>query len=149
MAHKGTFRPQNPEKYRGNPSLIIYRSSWERNFMEWCDTNEAVIWWNSEENRIPYYDPVSKKRRMYYPDFLLARRCYDGIIREDLVEVKPSRQVKGPPVNPRKKTRGWLNEVYMYTTNMAKWQAASEWCEDRGYNFRLLIEKDVKQWKML
>jgi len=117
--------------------------------MEWCDTNEAVIWWNSEENRIPYYDPVSKKRRMYYPDFLLARRCYDGIIREDLVEVKPSRQVKGPPVNPRKKTRGWLNEVYMYTTNMAKWQAASEWCEDRGYNFRLLTEKDVKQWKML
>ena len=93
---QGKFRPKNPEKYRGDAGNILYRSSWELKFMEWCDLRKEVLWWQSEEKRIPYYDPVTKRRRTYYPDFLLARECHDGIIRETLVEVKPARQVRGP-----------------------------------------------------
>ena len=112
--------------------------------MEWCDSNEKVLWWQSEEKRIPYYDPIAKRRRTYYPDFLLARECHDGIIRETLVEVKPARQVKGPSQNPRRRSKAWLKEVYQYTTNMAKWKAAAEWCEDRGIDFQLITEKELK-----
>ncbi len=144
MTLKGKFRPQNPDKYKGDPGMILYRSSWELKFMQWCDSNDKVLWWQSEEKRIPYYDPIAKRRRTYYPDFLLARECHDGIIRETLVEVKPARQVKGPSQNPRRRSKAWLKEVYQYTTNMAKWKAAAEWCEDRGIDFQLITEKDLK-----
>lgn len=144
MTLKGKFRPQNPDKYKGDPGMILYRSSWELKFMQWCDSNDKVLWWQSEEKRIPYYDPIAKRRRTYYPDFLLARECHDGIIRETLVEVKPARQVKGPSQNPRRRSKAWLKEVYQYTTNMAKWKAAAEWCEDRGIDFQLITEKELK-----
>ena len=144
---KGKFRPKNPEKYRGNAGNILYRSSWELEFMKWCDTREEVLWWQSEEKRIPYFDPVTNKRRMYYPDFYLERLCSDGIKRKTLVEVKPARQVDGPPVKPKRRTKSWVAEVHTYVTNQAKWKAAKEWCEDEGSDFQLLTEKDVKQWK--
>ena len=140
---KGKFRPKNPEKYRGNAGEIIYRSSWEMKFCDWCDKNEKVEWWQSEEKRIRYYDPVQKKWRTYFPDFYLG---YRG--REELVEVKPWRQVKGPPENPKRKSKAWVNEVQTYVTNQAKWKAAMEWCEDRGSNFRLITEKDEPKWMM-
>ena len=141
---KGKFRPDNPEKYLGDVGLILYRSSWEFKFMRWCDTREDIIAWNSEETRVRYYDPVAKRTRTYYPDFYIRRQRPDGIIIEELVEVKPARQVKGPPVNPKRKTRAWLNEVYTYATNTAKWKAASEFCEDRGWNFRIITENEIK-----
>ena len=143
---KGKFRPTQPEKYRGNAGEIYYRSSWELQFMNWADKNDRVLWWQSEEKRIPYYDPVQKKRRIYYPDFYLARKCHDGVIRSTLVEVKPQKQITGPKQNPKRKSRAWLNEVYTYATNTAKWKAAAEWCEDMGSDFVLLSEKQIKAW---
>ena len=142
--HKGKFRPNHPEKYRGDAGNIIYRSSWEWKFMDWCDKNPSIVSWCSEEVRVRYYDPVQKKTRTYYPDFYVKVKRHDGIIMEELVEVKPAKQVKGPPVNPKRKTRGWLNEVYTYATNQAKWKAAAEWCENRGMNFRVITEKELK-----
>ena len=143
---KGKFRPTQPDKYRGNAGEIYYRSSWELQFMNWADKNDKVLWWQSEEKRIPYYDPVQKKRRIYYPDFYLAYKSSDGIIRETLVEVKPQKQVKGPAVNPKRRTKRSLQEVYTYTTHQAKWKAAMEWCEDNGANFQLITEKELGRW---
>ena len=34
MAYKGPFRPRNPEKYKGDPTGIIYRSRWELMVMQ-------------------------------------------------------------------------------------------------------------------
>ena len=143
---QGKFRPRHPEKYLGNYGNILYRSSWELKFMQWCDQSEQIVAWQSEERRVPYYDPVAKKRRTYYPDFYIRYRRNDGIIVEELVEVKPAKQVKGPPQNPKRRTKAWLNEVRTYVTNQAKWKAAAEYCEDRGYNFRLITEKEIKPW---
>ena len=111
--------------------------------MKWCDAKEEVEWWQSEETRVPYYDPVQKKRRTYYPDFRLAIRKSDGILHEELIEVKPRRQVEGPPVKPKRRTKSWLQEVYTYATNKAKWEAAALFCEDRGMNFRIITEKEL------
>ena len=43
MAYKGKFTPKNPQKYKGNPKNIIYRSSWERRFMSYCDKTKEVL----------------------------------------------------------------------------------------------------------
>ena len=111
--------------------------------MKWADTCESVLWWQSEETRVPYYDPVTKRRRTYFPDFRLAVLKSDGIVYEELIEVKPKRQVVGPPTNPKRRTRSWLNEVYTYATNQAKWKAAANFCEDRGMNFRIITEQEL------
>lgn len=144
---QGKFRPRKPEKYKGNAGNIFYRSSWEYAFCKWCDNNDSVLCWQSEERRIRYYDPVAKKNRTYFPDFYVKYKNKDGLIIEEIIEVKPERQVKGPPQNPKRRTRSWMNEVQTYVTNQAKWKAAGEWCEDRGMNFRLLTEANTKEFK--
>ena len=142
---QGKFKPKNPKKYKGNPTNIIYRSSWEQEFMKWCDSNENVIWWQSEEKRIPYYDPVAQKHRFYYPDFYLLFQRSDGSQVLELVEVKPARQTK-PPKKPKKQTKAWVEEVKTYITNKAKWEAATDWCEDHRSNFRLITERELKMY---
>ena len=97
----------------------------------------------SEERRIPYYDPVARKNRVYFPDFYVKYKRRDGIIVEELVEVKPQKQIDGPPVNPKRRTQNWLREVHTYVTNQAKWKAAAEYCENRGMNFRLVSEHNL------
>jgi len=37
--YKGKFKVKNPQKYKGNPSNIIYRSLMELRFMKWCDSS--------------------------------------------------------------------------------------------------------------
>ena len=44
MANKGKFKPKNPKKYNGNPSKIVYRSTWEAIFMNYFDQNDNIIW---------------------------------------------------------------------------------------------------------
>ena len=143
---KGKYRPINPEKYSGNPMLIEHRSSWEREFMKWCDTNDKVTKWSSEEKAIWYYDPVSKKKRRYFPDFIVQYEKANGLKYEEVIEIKPHRQVVGPPQNPKRRTQAWIREVMTFMTNQAKWRAATTWAEERGMSFRLLTEKDVPGW---
>jgi len=140
---KGKFRPKNPEKYKGDPANIIYRSSWERIFMNWCDTKDGVISWQSEEKCLWYDDPVSKKKRRYFPDFIIKYENNKGMVMTEMIEIKPHKQVVGPPVNPKRKTKSWVYEVQTYATNQAKWKAARRICEDRGWNFRIVTEKEL------
>ena len=144
---KGRFKPNNPHKYNGDPSDIWYRSTWERDVMLWLDDRKDVLWWMSEERAIWYRNPVTKKNARYFPDFII---CYqrDGVVREEMIEVKPARQVKGPNPNPKRRTKSWINEVKTYAINQAKWKAAETYCEDRGWNFRLLTEENgPSRWR--
>ena len=59
---KGKFKPKNPQKYKGNPTNIIFRSSWERDVMSWLDTKKDVIWWQSEEKCFGYMDETTNKQ---------------------------------------------------------------------------------------
>lgn len=141
---QGKFRPRNPEKYKGDYTNILYRSSWERAFMNWCDTNQGVKRWASEELAVWYTDPVAKKKRRYFPDFIVEYERKDGVMVKEMVEVKPSRQVEGPNPNPKRRTEGWVREVMAYATNQAKWKAARRYCENQGMNFRIVTEKELK-----
>ena len=61
MSYKGKFRPKNPNKYKGNPSNIIYRSLLERRMMVYLDKNPEIEHWASEELPIRYYSPIDKR----------------------------------------------------------------------------------------
>ena len=140
---KGTFRPKNPEKYKGDYTNILYRSSWERIFMNWCDTNPNIKRWQSEEKAIWYYNPVQKKNCRYFPDFIVEYERKDGITMQEMVEIKPYRQVIGPPENPKRRTKSWVASVMTYMVNQAKWKAARKYCENKGMNFRIVTEKEL------
>ena len=68
---KSLYRPSFPKKYKGDTSNIICRSSWERKFCQYCDLNESILEWGSEEFWIPYRSPVDNKTHRYFPDFII------------------------------------------------------------------------------
>jgi len=141
--HQGRFNPQNPEKYKGDYTNIIYRSSWEVDFMRRCDRNSNILEWGSEEFFIPYYDPTTNKVRRYFPDFIIKVQENDGSIKKYIIEVKPERQTK-PPVPGKKKKQTLINEALTYEKNCAKWSAAKEWCEDRMLEFKIITERELR-----
>lgn len=141
MAYHGKFRPNNPQKYDGDPTNIVYRSSLELRFMQYLDSNANVLKWQSEEFFIPYYDPSSKRARRYFVDFLVVTKTPTGQMTQ-LIEIKPLKQTV-PPKVPAKRTRRFISEVLTYGTNQAKWKAAEEYCLDRGWKFKIITEKDL------
>ena len=141
MAYSGKFKPRNPKKYRGDSSAIVYRSSWEARCMNYFDLNENIIFWASEEVIVPYRDPFGKKRR-YYPDFIIRVKTKDGSTKTIMIEVKPENQ-KNAPKKQSRKTKKYINEVVTYATNQAKWEAAKDYCADRGWEFQVITEIDM------
>ena len=140
MSYKGRYTPTNPKKYKGNPSRIIYRSLWERKFMIYCDTNNSVLEWGSEEIIIPYLSPWDGRIHRYFPDFYIKIKQKNGSIKRMIIEIKPKRQCKPPTKNPKMKTRRWFKEVKTWGINEAKWKSATKWCEDQDMEFKILNE---------
>jgi len=140
MAYRGKYLPSNPKKYVGNPSQVIYRSLWERKLMVYCDTHDKVIEWGSEEIIIPYMSPWDGKLHRYFPDFYMKVKQANGNIKRFIIEVKPKYQCQSPPTAPKRKTKRWFNDVKNWTINQAKWKSASEYCLDKGMEFKILTE---------
>lgn len=110
--------------------------------MKWCDYNPSVLEWGSETIIIPYKSPVDNKVHRYFVDFYVKVKDREGKITKYLVEIKPEKYTK-PPDIPQRKTRRFLEEVFTYGTNQAKWKAANEFCKDRGMKFLVLTEADL------
>jgi hypothetical protein len=142
MSYKGKYQPINPKKYKGDPTNIVYRSLWERTFMKYCDTNENILEWFSEEIAVPYRSPIDNKIHRYFPDFYIKVKESNGSIKKYLIEIKPKKQTV-EPIPQKRKTKGYIYEVYEYAKNQAKWKAAEEFCKDRGYEFKILTEQDL------
>ena len=142
MSYKGRYQPNNPLKYKGNFRNIIYRSLWELKFMKYCDSNPNILEWGSEEFCLPYRSPLDNKVHRYFPDFYIKVKENTGQIKKYIIEVKPKRQCMEPKPQ-KKKTRTYIYEVREYAKNQAKWKAAEEYCLDRGYEFKVLTEKEL------
>ena len=142
MSYKGRYQPNNPLKYKGNFRNIIYRSLWELKFMKYCDSNPNILEWGSEEFCLPYRSPLDNKVHRYFPDFYIKVKENTGKIKKYIIEVKPQRQCIEPKPQ-KKKTRTYIYEVREYAKNQAKWKAAEEYCLDRGYEFKILTEKEL------
>jgi len=142
MSYKGKYKPKNPKKYLGDPTKVIYRSLWERRFMVFCDNNDSVLGWGSEEVVVPYKSPIDNKRHRYYVDFIVEIRNKKGFKEVTLIEVKPKAQCK-PPEKKSKPSRRYLREVARWGVNSAKWEAATEFAENRGWKFKILTEDEL------
>ena len=110
--------------------------------MNWLDQNESIIEWGSEEIVIPYRSPVDNKIHRYFPDFYVKVKQKDDIIKVMILEIKPQKQTQPPPKR-KKVTKQYINEVVTWGVNEAKWKAATEFCLDRGWQFKVLTEKDL------
>ena len=140
---QGKFKPKNPEKYKGDPTRIIYRSSYEYKMLEFCDLNETVLEYRSEEVAIPYISPLDGRYHRYFPDIIIKYKDSKGNIRKALIEIKPQKDLIEPEKNPKRKTKSWVYKVKTWAVNQAKFAAAREWCKDRGYEFRIFTEKEL------
>ena len=142
MAYKGRYKPNHPEKYIGNPTNIIYRSLLERRFMVYCDKNSSILEWGSEEVIVPYKSPVDNRMHRYFVDFIVKLKNKDGIKETLLIEVKPKKQCSAPK-KPKKKTRRYLTEIKTWGVNNAKWKAATEYAENKGWKFIIMTDETL------
>ena len=140
-SYKGLYKPTNPKKYVGNANQIVYRSLLERRFMRYCDLNEDITHWASEELPVKYFSPLDKKYHRYFPDFII--KTIHG--KKYMIEIKPSRQCKKPKPS-RKKTKSFMRESFEYIKNQAKWNAAKQYCDDTGMEFKIITEKELGQY---
>lgn len=112
---------------------IIYRSSYEFKFIMWLENSDKVSRWGSECIKIPYLW-VDGTTHSYYPDYFVEMA--DGT--KMLVEIKPHNQTQKP-----------MNEncwgAKEYAKNMCKWKAAQEFCQKKGFIFKVLTEKTINQ----
>lgn len=136
--YKGTFTPKNPNKYRGDNTNIVYRSSWERAVFKWLDSNSSIEWWNSEEVVITYICATDNKQHRYFID--IAFRTTNG--KTYLIEIKPSKQTKPPKV--QKRTKKSIQEQLTYAKNQSKWNAALAFAKNNNCVFQVWTEETLR-----
>lgn len=133
---QGKFQLLNPQKYVGNKTPT-YRSSWEFTFMTFCDNNPSVLQWASEAVHINYRNPLTGKNTIYVPDFLMTYIDTSSKQHAELIEVKPLKEtsLQEAGKSPRAQAAAILN--------MAKWEAARQWCKAHNLTFRVITENDI------
>ena len=139
MSYKGFFKPKNPSKYKGDPTKIFYRSSWESRLMTYLDDHPNIIQWCSEEFSIPYRSPIDGKMHRYFPDFWVKKKIDERHVEIMVIEVKPRSQTIQPKIQ-RNLNRRYLNEVKTWGINSAKWVAAESFCKDKNWKFMIFDE---------
>lgn len=136
---QGYYRLKNPDKYIGkNKDKIRFMSSWEHKFHEFLDSNVNVIAWGSECIIIPYIKPTDNQVHRYFPDYYIKYKDKYNQVVEEIIEIKPSKQLQNSAD---------LMEALLFSINTAKWKAAQVFCEQKGYKFRILTERDLFKGK--
>jgi len=136
---QGIFIPNNKDKFIGERA--VYRSGLELKFFRFCDNNPNVLRWGSENIKIPYHNPLTKRTHRYHIDNYVVIKEGDTITKY-CVEVKPYKQTK-PPTTKYRKQEHLIYEQKQYVTNQAKWAAARKYCESHKYKFIILTEKEI------
>lgn len=131
----GEFIPTNPKKYIGTYP-IMYRSSWEKEFMKYLDRNPNVLQWASESISIPYLNPLDNKVKNYIPDFYVKYRDKRGNTRAEIIEIKPKSETFLKEAKSKKDQVALLINSY-------KWKAAQIFCKKNGMKFRVLTEEEM------
>lgn len=111
--------------------------------MRYLDLHSDVITWSSEEVIVPYRSPVDNRIHRYFVDMFARIKQADGSYVDLLIEVKPRSQCQ-PPVKKLKKTRRYISEAMTWSVNAAKWAAAKQYAEARGWRFVVMTEKEIQ-----
>lgn len=139
MAYRGKFNPKNLGKYDGDFRRIEYRSLWERQVFRWCDDNNAIVRWSSEEVIVPYRCKTDNRMHRYFVDLKITFANGDTY----LVEIKPKKETLEPKKRARA-SKGYLTEVLKYVKNMSKWESANEYARQRDWKFEVWTEETIK-----
>ena len=133
---QGLYEVKNSQKYVGKHKPK-YRSGWELTFMTFCDNNASVMYWASEAISIPYRSPLDGKIHQYIPDFFVMYQNKYGHKIAEIVEIKPKKQslIESRTASARDRA--------VVAVNHAKWQAATAYCKQQGYTFRVITEDDL------
>ena len=118
------------------PQIIIWRSSWEKRFCEWCDSNSAIYRCGSEIVKILYFNVLTGKQSFYTPDFYVELLDNNKQIQKYLIEIKPRKEAA------LESTSNGYDKL-MVAKNVKKWQAAIEFCKKRGITFKVLTENEL------
>jgi hypothetical protein len=118
------------ESQRDKP--IIYRSSYEWRFINWCEHNENVRSWGSECLCIPYV--LGNSHHRYYPDFVVEMVTGEVWV----VEIKPKSQTEKPKSQSNYAWEQWLK-------NKEKWRAATTYCSLHNYKFKIFTENVINR----
>ena len=110
--------------------------------MRYFDDHPDVLEWASEELVIPYVSPLDNRVHRYFPDFWIKMRDITGKICVRVIEIKPEKQTK-PPVVQKKRTKKYITEVATWGINTKKWEAARNYCMERGWSFHIMTEKEL------
>lgn len=142
MAYRGKFKPKNINKYRGDPTKVVYRSLWERQVFRYLDTHSNVEWWQSEELVIPYRYAVDNKVHRYFVDIVVK---FNNRPKPLVIEIKPKKETTPPklPASGRK-TKRYINEALTYQKNIDKWAAAEKYCTINNMEFMIWHEDVIK-----
>lgn len=142
MAYKymqGRYKLHHPEKYQGDSTDVVYRSSWELRLNRFLDLNPSVIKWSSEELVIPYWSHADQKMRRYFVDYVVQVQGASGTIKTFLVEVKPYSQTIQPK-RGKKREKTYLKECYDWQVNQDKWAAATDYAKKHRMEFKIFDE---------
>jgi hypothetical protein len=133
---------QPADRLMNKSSLPEFRSSWEKKFMQYADSNPAIKFWGSEPFAIKYFCPTDGKVHRYYIDFFLE--FVSG--QKFLVEVKPYKETL-PPKAPKKNTPKtqiqYQNALATYIKNQSKWEAAKAFASQKGLTFIIITEREL------
>lgn len=141
--YQGKYSLNHPEKYKGNSSNIVFRSSWEYKAFVFCDNTPSIAYWNSEETIIPYVSPMDGRVHRYFMDLKVWIRMPDGTFKITLIEIKPYAETMEPLKKQGKKKETLLREYATWNVNEAKWAAARALCAKQGWNFVIWTEKEL------
>jgi hypothetical protein len=139
MAKKGFYNITNVSKYDGFNFKLRFLSTWELNYMVFCDYNPDIVKWSYERKIIRYYDPISNKVRRYKIDFMVKHKLKNGGFFTMLVEIKPKHQMFPPNHEKRiKNPKGYNNDLMIYNLNRAKWLSAKNYAINNNMKFFLV-----------
>ena len=139
MSYSGRYPVGNPQKYDGDSTKVYYRSLWERQVFKWCESNPQVLRWSSEETVIPYKCKTDNRVHRYFVDVKIKLETGETY----LIEIKPKKETIAPK-KPARQTKKYVNEVMTYVKNQSKWEAAEEYCMQRGWKFVVWTEDTLK-----
>ena len=97
-----------------------FASSYEYRAFIRLDAEREVVWWSKNWKTVIYYDDSNGTRRKYYPDIVY----FTASAEEHIVEVKPE-------------------SMRHYGNNVAKEEAARQFCSERGIVFEIWTEEDL------
>ena len=138
---QGHYHPKNGHKLIGH-DVPFYRSSLELKFMRWCDNNDKVLRWGSENVSVKYWDRLRKKQRTYFIDNYVEIR-EGNIIKKYLIEIKPKKQTIKPVLKKQNKSV-FLHEQTSWCENCDKWDWARKFAANNDMEFLIITEQDLK-----